>query len=207
MASSAAKRKVRLIVHPTDREWPNSQPHARTDQHCRRQKGRRAMSTWLSEREQRLVAGAEAASAANADSHPDCFQRRVSAAPAERYAEEGRGADQRARRRERQAPRLEPQAVPAHELRHGGGIPRHERHLRQCFPGRARRGPRARIDAGARARPRRSVHLRRPDPFRARRLRSQRTIGAGGLCESALEPEDEGAKVSPRSPATNSRTT
>src|SRR5260221_14225293 len=29
-----------------------------------RQKGRRAMSTWLSEREQRLVAGAEAASAA-----------------------------------------------------------------------------------------------------------------------------------------------
>ena len=93
---------------------------------------------------------------------------------------------------ERQAPGLEPPAVPAHELRHGGGVPRHERDLRPRFPGRAGRGARARVDAGARARSRRPVHLRRPDPFRARRLRPQGAAGAGGLREPALEPEDEG---------------
>ena len=63
------------------------------------------MGSWLSEREPaRACRGrAEAASAANADSDSrDRFQRRVSSAPAERYPEEGRGADQRARRRERQ---------------------------------------------------------------------------------------------------------
>src|SRR5438094_349844 len=73
----------------------------------------------------------------NADSDPDRLQRRVSPAAAERHPEEGRGADQRARRRKRQAAGREPPAVPAHELRHGGGVRRHERDLRQCLPGLA----------------------------------------------------------------------
>ena len=55
-------------------------------------KGRRTMSTWLSEREQRLVAGAEAASAPT----PTATQNFPTASiyrPAERYAKEGRGTD------------------------------------------------------------------------------------------------------------------
>src|SRR6185437_16974740 len=48
-----------------DRKWPSARPDA-CNLHLSipSKQGRRAMSSWLSEREQRLVAGAEAASAA-----------------------------------------------------------------------------------------------------------------------------------------------
>ena len=98
------------------------------------------MGTWLSEREQRLVAGAEAASAATPIptqivSNGEYLPPPQSATQKKVEARINELADA-----ERQAARLEPPAVPAHELRHGGGIPRNERHLRQRLPGRARRG-------------------------------------------------------------------
>ena len=97
------------------------------------------MSTWLSEREQRLVAGAEAASAAtpiptqivsNGEYLPppqSAIQKKVEARINELADVNGK--------------QLEPQAIPAHELRHGGGVSCHERRLWQRLPGRLRRGP------------------------------------------------------------------
>ena len=99
------------------------------------------MVIWLSEREQRLVAGAEEASAATPIPHPDRLQRRVSAAAADARTQkrvEARIvelADANAG-----AARPEPPPVPAHQLRHGGGVRRHERDLRRPSSRSAGRG-------------------------------------------------------------------
>src|SRR5215207_7130632 len=124
-----------------------------------------ALGSWLSEREQRLVAGAETASAAtpiptqivsNGEFLPPKqseMQRRV-----ERRIFEGRG--------KRQATWLEQTAVHADELRHGRGVRRYERGLwRERVPSCSGRGARTRIDARASPDPVGPVHLRCPDPF------------------------------------------
>ena len=70
------------MVHLTDREWAKFAVLVRgLTSTVDAKKGKRAMGTWLSERERR---GRGGSIGANADSHPDRFQRRVSAAPAER---------------------------------------------------------------------------------------------------------------------------
>ena len=151
------------------------------------------MGNWLSEREQRLVAGAEEASAetpipTQIVSNGEYLPPQTKCDP-----EEGRAPHRRARRCQCRAARPRSPAVPAHELRHGGGVRRHERDLRrQRLPGDAGRGARARAGAGARRGAGRPVHLRRADPLRARRLRPQAAPGPGRVREPALEPQAEG---------------
>ena len=63
-----------------------------------------------------------------------------------------RARARRARRRLRPRARHRPPAVPAHELRHGGGVPRHEPRLRPLFA----------VDAGRGRRPGRRRRARAP---------------------------------------------
>ncbi|WFU44646.1 hypothetical protein QA640_20665 [Bradyrhizobium sp. CB82] len=76
------------------------------------------MSAWLSETEQRLVAGAEAASAATPI--PTQIVSNGEYLPPPQSATQKK-VEARINELADQAPRPEPQAVPAHELRHGGG--------------------------------------------------------------------------------------
>src|SRR5262249_26605419 len=86
----------------------------------------------------------------------------------------------------------QPTAVHANELRHGCGLPRHERNLWQRIRGRGGRGARTGADAGAGAEFGWTVCFRCPDSFRSRRFQARGAFGPGSFRNRALEPEAEG---------------
>jgi hypothetical protein len=99
------------------------------------------MGSWLSEREQRLVAGAEAASAATPIptqivSNGEYLPPPQSATQKKVEARINELADLNGKRLG-----LSRRQFLRHELRHGGGLSRHERDLRQCLPGTRRPRP------------------------------------------------------------------
>src|SRR5829696_9470743 len=104
------------------------------------------MGSWLSEREQRLVAGAETASAATPI--PTQIVSNGEFLPPKQKAR--RATDLRVGRGKRQTTWLEQTAVHADELRHGRRLRRYERGLwRERVPSCSGRGARTRIDARA----------------------------------------------------------
>src|SRR5215211_5529351 len=145
-------------------------------------KGRRTMSTWLSEREQRLVAGAEAASAptpiptqivSNGEYLPppqSATQKRVEARINELADLNGKHLGLSRRQFLHTSCGMAAAFLAMNDI-YGNVF--------QVAPAEACE-PELML---TRARPRRPVHLRRPDPFRARRLRSQGAFGSGGFCE------------------------
>ena len=151
------------------------------------------MGSWLSEREQRLVAGAETASAAtpiptqivsNGEYLPPPqseTQKRVERRIFELADVNGKRLGLSRRQFMQTGCGMAAAFLAMNEI-----------YGYQRVPGRCGRGARARTDAGARAEARRAVHLRRPDPFRARRLRPQGTAGPREVRGRALEPAAQG---------------
>ena len=154
------------------------------------------MGNWLSEREQRLVAGAEEASAATPIptqivSNGEYLPPRQSATQKKVEARIDELADANAGRlglNRRQFLRtscgMAAAFVAMNEI-YGGNV-------FQVTPAEAR----ARTGAGPRAGPGRPVHLRRPDPFRARRLRSQGAAGPGQFASQHWNPKMKAEGVS-----------
>ena len=146
-----------------------SQPHRSTNR-----TRRTTMGSWLSEREQRLVAGAETASAAtpiptqivsNGEYLPPPqseTQKRVERRIFELADENGKRLGLSRRQFMQTGCGMAAAFLAMNEV-YGS----------RRVPSRRGRGARARADAGARAGSPRPVHLRCPDAFRARRLRSQ----------------------------------
>ena len=151
------------------------------------------MGNWLSEREQRLVAGAEEASAATPIptqivSNGEYLPPRQSATQKKVERRIVELADANAKRLgldRRQFLRtscgMAAAFVAMNEI-YGGNV-------FQVTPAEAREPELAQARAQGLAGP---VHLRRADPFRARRLRPQAASGPGRVREPALEPQDEG---------------
>ncbi len=144
------------------------------------------MGSWLSEREQRLVAGAETASAAtpiptqivsNGEYLPPPqseTQKRVERRIFELADDNGKRLGLSRRQFMQTGCGMAAAFLAMNEVYGSARV-----------PGRGRRGARARADAGTRAESCRAVHLRCADPFRARRL--QPTRGSCGLAKFAGE--------------------
>ena len=154
------------------------------------------MGSWLSDREQRLVAGAETASAATPIPTQIVSNGEYLPPPQSETQKARRAADLRARRRERQAARPQPPAIHGDRLRHGRRLPRHERDLRhQRVPGRRAEAHEPEL---MRARAQSlagqfifdvQTHFVRDDFDHKELLRPRRVRGR------ALEPEDEGREL------------
>ena len=125
----------------------------------------------------------------DAGADPGRLQRRVPADPADRTAEEGRGAHERAGRRLRQEERPAAPALLPDRRRHGDGLRRHERGLRPALRRLAGRGEERRPRPGARRRTEGPVHHGRAHAlparrYAARRLRARPRGGRQGGLES-----------------------
>src|SRR5262245_1316216 len=156
------------------------------------------MSSWLSEREQRLVAGAEAVSAATPIPTQIVSNGEYLPPP---QSETQKRVEQRM---------LEMADVSSKRL----GLSRRQFMQTSCGmaaaflamneiygndPGRGGRGARAGANAGAGAEFGWTVCFRRPDSFRSRRFQARGASGLGRFRKRALEPEDEGrGRVVPR---------
>src|SRR5437879_9524915 len=99
-----------------------------------------------------------------------------------------RGAHHGAGGRPRSAPRPEPPGVPGQQRRHGRGLPRHERRLRSRLRRLPRRGPATRCGGAARRRAGRTVHHRRADALRPRRLQAGGAARPREVRQEELEP-------------------
>ena len=164
------------------------------------------MGNWLSEREQRLVAGAEAASAATPIptqivSNGEYLPPPQSAAQKKVEARINELADANAGRLGLNRRQF---------LRTGCGMAAAFVAMNEiygaCLPGHASRGREPELAARAQglAGP---VHLRRPDAFRARRLRHKELLGPGASTRSRTGTRSSRAGCPLARRATSSRTT